>query len=115
MKYVCENSVGPNKHCDFNTGKVILQQEVSEEQIQKLLANGKTDLLSNFKSQRTGRVFKAYLVRQETGKIGFEFEARVAKKREGDTEAAISSSSAKDAPAKKPARKRSSPAKKAST
>ena len=106
MKYICENSVGPNRNCDFNTGKVILQQEIAEEQIQKLLANGKTDLLPNFKSQRTGRIFKAYLVRQETGKIGFEFEARVAKKRDGDTE---------DAPVKKPTRKRTSPAKKAST
>jgi len=115
MKYICENSVGPNRNCDFNTGKVILQQEIAEEQIQKLLANGKTDLLPNFKSQRTGRIFKAYLVRQETGKIGFEFEARVAKKRDGDTEVATSSESSSDAPVKKPARKRTSPAKKAST
>jgi len=115
MKYICENSVGPNRNCDFNTGKVILQQEIAEEQIQKLLANGKTDLLPNFKSQRTGRIFKAYLVRQETGKIGFEFEARVAKKRDGDTEVATSSESSSDTPVKKPARKRTSPAKKAST
>ena len=115
MKYICENSVGPNRNCDFNTGKVILQQEIAEEQIQKLLANGKTDLLPNFKSQRTGRIFKAYLVRQETGKIGFEFEARVAKKRDGDTEVATSTESASDAPVKKPTRKRTSPAKKAST
>jgi DNA topoisomerase-3 len=115
MKYICENSVGPTRNCDFNTGKVILQQEISEEQIQKLLSHGKTDLLPNFKSQRTGRIFKAYLVRQETGKIGFEFEARVAKKREGDTDVATSSESSSDAPVKKPARKRTSPAKKAST
>jgi DNA topoisomerase-3 len=119
MKYLCEHSVGPHKSCDFNTGKVILQQEVSEEQIVKLLTTGKTDLLTNFKSQRTGRVFKAYLARQETGKIGFEFEARVAKtplkKRPGLTAEAISEPSAIDAPVKKPARKRSAPAKKAST
>ena len=119
MKYICEHTVGPNKHCDFNTGKVILQQEISEEQVKKLLATGKTDLLTNFKSQRTGRVFKAYLVRQESGKIGFEFEARApkppAKKRAGLTEDATSAESKLEAPIKKPARKRSAPAKKAST
>ena len=119
MKYLCEHSVGPHKNCDFNTGKVILQQEVSEEQIVKLLTTGKTDLLTNFKSQRTGRVFKAYLARQDTGKIGFEFEVRVAKtalkKRPGLTAEATSEQSVVDAPEKKPAPKRSAPAKKAST
>ena len=119
MKYICENTVGPNKHCDFNTGKVILQQEINEEQVKKLLANGKTDLLTNFKSQRTGRVFKAYLVRQDSGKIGFEFEVRApkapAKKRAGLTEDAISAESKVEAPVKKPVRKRTAPAKKAST
>ncbi len=118
MKYLCENSVGPNKHCDFNTGKVILQQEINEEQVKKLLSTGKTDLLTNFKSQRTGRVFKAYLVRQESGKVGFEFEVRAskapAKKRAGATDDTTSAQSATEAPVKKPARKRSAPVKKAS-
>ncbi|MBY4897713.1 DNA topoisomerase III [Cupriavidus sp. AU9028] len=76
MKYVCENAVGAQKHCDFSTGKIILQQEVSREQIAKLLGEGRTDLLTGFKSSRTGRNFKAYLVKQPDGKIGFEFEAR---------------------------------------
>jgi len=119
MKYICEHTVGPNKHCDFNTGKVILQQEISEEQVIKLLASGRTDLLTNFKSQRTGRVFKAYLVRQDSGKIGFEFEVRApkapAKKRAGLTEEATSAESKVEAPVKKPARKRTAPVKKAST
>lgn len=76
MRYVCAGSVAVPKTCDFTTGKVILQQEISREQVSKLLDQGKTDLLSGFKSARTGRAFKAYLVRQEGGKIGFEFEAR---------------------------------------
>ena len=115
MKYVCERSVGPEKSCDFSTGKVILQQEVSAEQVEKLLSQGKTDLLPNFKSMRTGRVFKAYLVRGADGKIGFEFEPRPlkspAKKRAGATAAASSDEKASEAPAKKPARKKASPAK----
>ncbi|SOY55614.1 DNA TOPOISOMERASE III [Cupriavidus taiwanensis] len=76
MKYVCENSTTSPKSCDFTTGKIILQQEISREQIGKLLNEGKTDLLTGFKSSRTGRNFKAFLVKQPDGKIGFEFEVR---------------------------------------
>jgi DNA topoisomerase-3 len=106
MKYLCERSVGPSKSCDFSTGKVVLQQEISREQVSKLLSEGKTDLLSNFKSLRTGRGFKAYLARQADGKIGFEFETP-AKKRAGSK--ADAKSSDKPAPAKRaPAKKRAS-------
>jgi DNA topoisomerase-3 len=45
MAYVCEKSVGPAKSCDFRSGTIILQQTVEPEQMQKLLANGRTDLL----------------------------------------------------------------------
>ncbi|MEY3951194.1 MAG: hypothetical protein RJB21_953, partial [Pseudomonadota bacterium] len=108
MKYLCERSVGPSKSCDFSTGKVVLQQEISREQVSKLLSEGKTDLLTNFKSLRTGRGFKAYLARQADGKIGFEFEAP-AKKRAGSKADAKSSdkpAAAKRAPAKKRASKK---------
>src|SRR5690606_31744360 len=76
MSYVCENAVSAAKTCDFRSGKVILQQEVSREQMEKLLAEGRTDLLDGFVSSRTNRKFKAYLVRQPDGKVGFEFEPR---------------------------------------
>ncbi len=79
MNYLCEKSVGPEKSCDFRTGKVILQQEVSPEQVIKLLQTGKTDLLDSFVSSRTNRKFKAYLSVGEGGKVGFEFEPRAAK------------------------------------
>jgi len=49
---------------------------VSNEQMGKLLANGRTDLLPDFVSARTRRKFKAFLVRDAQGKIGFEFEPR---------------------------------------
>ncbi|HEU4620646.1 MAG TPA: DNA topoisomerase, partial [Burkholderiaceae bacterium] len=77
MSYTCENT--PRKLCDFRSGKVILQQEISREQMTKLLTQGRTDLLTNFVSNRNGRKFKAYLAKQADGKIGFEFEARAAK------------------------------------
>jgi DNA topoisomerase-3 len=76
MSYVCENSVANPKTCDFRSGKVILQQEIAREQMAKLLAEGRTDLLTGFKSSRTGRNFKAFLVKQNDGKIGFEFEKK---------------------------------------
>jgi len=75
LSYVCEKSVGPDKTCDFRSGRVILQRPVERAQMQKLLATGKTDLLQ-FVSARTRRPFAAYLVRQPDGKIGFEFEKK---------------------------------------
>ena len=77
--YVCEKAVGPEKTCDFRSGRVILQRPVEPAQMRKLLATGKTDLLQ-FVSSRTKRGFSAFLVRQPDGKIGFEFEAKDATK-----------------------------------
>ena len=73
--YVCEKAVGPDKTCDFRSGRVILQRPIERAQMQKLLSTGKTDLLQ-FVSARTKRPFAAFLVRQPDGKIGFEFEPR---------------------------------------
>ncbi len=79
LSYVCEKSVGPGKTCDFRSGKIILQQAVEREQMEKLLATGRTDILRNFISQRTRRKFSAFLVRGPDGKVGFEFEPRAPK------------------------------------
>ncbi len=77
--YVCEKAVGAGRSCDFRSGKMILQQPVEREQMQKLLATGRTDLLSRFISKR-GRPFKAYLAKTKEGRVGFEFEARAPRK-----------------------------------
>jgi DNA topoisomerase-3 len=59
---------------------VILQQEISREEMQKLLETGKTSLLRGFISNKTRRKFSAFLTRDAaTGKVSFEFEPRVAK------------------------------------
>lgn len=76
--YVCEKSVGPDKTCDFRSGKIILQQPIDAAQMKKLLADGKTDLLKEFVSNRTRRKFSAYLMAKD-GKVSFEFEKKVAK------------------------------------
>ncbi|MEO7337226.1 MAG: DNA topoisomerase III [Caldimonas sp.] len=75
--YVCEHAVGANVTCDFKSGKIILQQPVAREQMSKLLATGKTDLLEGFVSNKTRRKFKARLAYdKKEGKVTFEFEPR---------------------------------------
>lgn len=101
--YVCEKAVGPERNCDFRSGKVILQQPIEREQMQKLLATGKTDLLTRFISKK-GRPFKAFLAKTAEGKIGFEFQPRVPK-RTAEPAAPEALAKAK-APAKKKAAKR---------
>src|SRR5262249_22265685 len=59
-------------------GRVILQRPIEREEIQKLLATGRTDLLHRFIS-RKGRPFSAFLVRGPDGKVGFEFAPRAGK------------------------------------
>ncbi|WP_291476753.1 DNA topoisomerase III [Acidovorax sp.] len=76
--YVCSKAVPtaaqPTPSCTFKSGKIILQQPVEREQMQKLLATGKTDLLDKFVSMRTRRAFKAHLAwDKEAGKVNFEF------------------------------------------
>jgi DNA topoisomerase-3 len=80
VSYVCEKSVGPGRTCDFRSGKMILQQPVEREQMQKLLASGRTDLLTQFVSKRNRR-FKAFLVKTPEGKVGFEFQPRAERPR----------------------------------
>lgn len=77
--YICEKATGAARTCDFRSGRIILQQEISREQMTKLLSEGRTDLLTGFVSNRTRRAFKAFLVKQPDGKIGFEFMQRAAK------------------------------------
>jgi len=82
--YVCSKAVPtaaqPAPSCNFKSGQIILQQPIAPEQMQKLLATGKTDLLDKFISNRTRRAFKAHLVWDKAGgKVGFEFEQRESK------------------------------------
>ena len=82
--YLCEKAVPtleqPTPSCTFKTGKIILQQPVEREQVEKLLATGKTDLLDKFVSMRTRRAFKAFLSwNKEEAKVAFEFEPRTSK------------------------------------
>ncbi|MGA8053257.1 MAG: DNA topoisomerase III [Burkholderiales bacterium] len=112
IAYVCEKAVGSQKSCDFRTGKVILQRAIEPEQVKKLLATGKTDLLQRFISKK-GRPFAAFLVRQPGGKIGFEFAPRAQKKdaaaKQSPTPSVRKSRDAADAPVADYDAKRSAP------
>jgi DNA topoisomerase-3 len=122
--YLCERSVPTAEQhkpsCDFRSGKIILQQPVAREQMTKLLATGKTDLLDKFVSTRTRRAFKAFLAwDKEAGKVNFEFEPRASKFPPRKTAAAKTAKepaaayAAKKAPvAKKAPAKKAAPAKK---
>jgi len=82
--YVCSKAVPTLAQavpsCDFKSGQIILQQPIEREQMVKLLATGKTDLLEKFVSNRTRRAFKAFLVWDATeSKVNFEFEKRDSK------------------------------------
>ena len=78
VAYVCEKAVGSERSCDFRSGRMILQQPIERAQMEKLLETGRTDLLTGFVSKK-GRKFKAFLVKQPDGKIGFEFQPRAGK------------------------------------
>jgi len=105
VSYVCEKSVGPQRSCDFRSGRMILQQPVEREQMKKLLATGRTDLLTNFMS-RKNRKFKAFLVKTPQGKIGFEFLPRAEKPAKAAKDKPQEKAAVEEKPAKKPARKK---------
>jgi DNA topoisomerase-3 len=66
----------------FRLGKTILQRELQPSEVEKLFTEGKTPLIKDFVSKRTKRPFKAYLTLDfDSGKIGFEFPPRAAKKK----------------------------------
>jgi DNA topoisomerase III len=118
--YVCSKTVPtdaqPTPSCTFKSGKIILQQPIEREQMQKLLADGKTDLLDKFVSMRTRRSFKAFLAWDaEAGKVNFAFEPRTSKFPPRKTAAGAPAKSAaakKTAPAKKTAAAKKAPAEK---
>ncbi|MEY2486377.1 MAG: topoisomerase [Verrucomicrobiota bacterium] len=69
--YICERALATPKTCTFRISKTILQREIPKEQVQKLMTEGKTDLLPKFISKK-GRPFSAHL-KLDNGKVGFEF------------------------------------------
>jgi DNA topoisomerase-3 len=78
ISFVCDQSIGLEKTCDFRMGKTILQRDIPREQVVKIAETGKSDLIAGFLSKK-GRKFAAYLTLNGK-KVGFEFEPRAPKK-----------------------------------
>jgi DNA topoisomerase-3 len=74
--WICEKCQAEKRPCKFKISKVILQQPIDKAQATKLLKDGRSDLLKDFVSSKTGNKFGAYLVMDENGKANFEFPPR---------------------------------------
>lgn len=70
--YVCKNYF--DKKCKLRISKKMLERDIPVDQMQKLLIDKTTDMLDNFRSKRTGKLFSAKLVLQKEAKIKFEFK-----------------------------------------
>ncbi len=60
--------------CEFSISKKIASRELSEEEVKKLLTDGKTDVLNGFVS-KAGKKFNAALKLDEENKVVFDFDA----------------------------------------
>ncbi len=66
----------------FSMARAILGKEIPEEQMRKVLAEGKSELIEGFVSQRTNRAFNAFLVLDaKKGNVGWEFPPREPRKK----------------------------------
>ena len=74
---VCEHF--SQKTCGLRINRTILDYTLSNDQLVYLLNNGKTELITRFKSKRTGKFFSAYLVLNKKGSLSFEFESKTNK------------------------------------
>lgn len=67
--YSCESG---RDGCGFTIWKTIAKKSISKTQAQKLLTNGRTDLIEGFTS-KAGKSFDAHLVVKEDYSVGFAF------------------------------------------
>jgi DNA topoisomerase-3 len=108
----------PPPSCGFILPRTVCKREMTREEAEVYLRNGRTDLLEDFTS-RFGRPFSATLVLKENGRHGFEFPPRRARGRAVENDDFESSPARpagrrKKAAKKKPAKKKTAAKKKAS-
>ncbi len=84
----------------FSMSRSILSKSIDAEQMRKVLAEGKSELITGFVSQRTHRPFDAFLVLDsKKGNVGFEFPPREPRKKGAAKGTADSKFTAADATA----------------
>ncbi len=78
--FICRNARAEDpQRCTWRVSRTLLGKVLPTAQIAKLVNDGKTDLIEGFRSNRTKRLFSAFLILKKNGDIGFEFPPREAK------------------------------------
>lgn len=109
--YVCASYKRGDEGCSFRVGKVILGRAIAPEEFTQLVEQKKTPLLKGFRSNRTKRLFDAFLVLKDGGKVGFEFAPRPPKAAKGTKTTKTTKTTKAPAKAKKaPAKPKKAPA-----
>jgi DNA topoisomerase-3 len=75
----------PPPSCGFILPRTVCKREMTRDEAEVYLRNGRTDLLESFTS-RFGRPFSATLVLKENGRHGFEFPPRRARGRAAEND-----------------------------
>ncbi len=91
---------GVPQSCGFVFPRTVCKREITREEADHYLREGKTELLTDFTS-RFGRPFSATLVRKDTGRHGFEFPPRKRAGEDGNGAANNADASAPAAPKKR--------------
>ncbi|MEM9227315.1 MAG: topoisomerase C-terminal repeat-containing protein, partial [Verrucomicrobiota bacterium] len=65
----------------FRMARNMLGKPVPPEQVKKLLTERKTDVIKGFRSNRTKRLFDAFLIIKDDNTVGFEFPPRAPRKK----------------------------------
>jgi len=81
--YLCETYNRDGK--GFRLSRTMLGKTLPREQVAKLLKDGETDVIPNFRSNRTKKLFSASLLIDKKGKISFKFPPRDTTPKNGKT------------------------------
>jgi len=101
---------GRPQSCGFVFPRTVCKREITREEAEIYLRDGKTELLTDFTS-RFGRPFSATLVRKDTGRHGFEFPPRKRAGEDAEEPAAVPAGEKPPRAAKPAPRKKTPPAK----
>jgi DNA topoisomerase-3 len=74
--YVSESALGGEGKTGLKVNKVILGKAIDRDNMKRMLAGERTELIKGFQSSKTRRFFDAYLKLSKEGKISFEFPPR---------------------------------------
>ena len=78
--FICEKhaQVASKGSCTVRVTRKLLEKEIDPKEFSKMLSDGKTSLISGFRSRKTRKLFDAFLTLDKKGKLRFEFPPREA-------------------------------------